>query len=388
MMKLNGGIALCALLLLVGAVRAQEQSAPTYLTVEVYSDKTKPPSYVAVLRNAPSGSGMWTVRFRKLPGWPADEELPLSAVYIRPTLVGNEVRASIGVILGKRHEEEKEVAVYTLRLDEKISVDGLAKLGVEPFEIVLRNVTPPMANVPKVISKARSIELVSIEPNLSTLASFKLTLRNLSSKNASALSVRVIRGERTRFRHMPQGKDGQPLIFAGDVYQLDELAERVAAEKIGGYEPSYPDGQTIEISTAVFADGSFEGEVEDAATFRAFEKGRKLQLAQVLDILQVAVNDESKPSAVLASLRRSGSSLGLKADINSMRELAMEFANSPVKPKRDLKSAVEVAMNGVRRDLLEAIERFLVTNPKPQLKDVRAWLGETRLRYEAWLARL
>ena len=387
-MKLNVGIALCALLVLACAVRAQEQSAPTYLTVEVYSDKTKPPSYVEVQRNASPRSGMWTVRFRRLPGWPADEELPVSAVYVRPTLSGNAVRVSIGVILGKLHEEEKGLAVYTLQQDEKVRVEELAKFGVEPFEIVLRNVTPPMVNTPRVINRARSIELVSIEPNLSTLASFKLTVRNLSSKNASALLVRVIRGERTNFHYMPQGKEGRPLILAGDIYQIDALAERVAAEKIGGYEPSYPEGQTVEISTAVFEDGSFEGDVENAATFRAFEKGRKLQLTQIPDILQLALNDESKPSAVLASLRRRISSLGLKADLNTMRELAMEFANSPVKPKRDLKNAVEVGMNGPRRDLLEAIEQFLMKNPKPDLKDLRAWLVEKKLRYEAWLARL
>src|SRR4029453_4971054 len=110
-----------------------------------------------------------------------------------PGLGGDFVRVSIVVFLGKRHEEEKEIAVYTLREDEKISVAELARLGVEPFEIVLRRGTPAMASIPKVVSKAGSIELVSIEPGLSTLASFKLTLRNLSSKNASALLVRVIR---------------------------------------------------------------------------------------------------------------------------------------------------------------------------------------------------
>lgn len=387
-MKLKVGSVLCVLLLLACGVRGQEPSGPTYLTLEVYPDKTRPPAYVPVSRNPSSRSGTWFARFRKLPGWPADEELPVYAVDIRPMLVGDVVRVSVTLFLGKRHEEEKEIAVYTLRRDEKISVNELARFGVEPFEIVLRSVTPPMANIPRVISKARSIELVSIEPNLSTLASFKLALRNLSSKNASALFVRVMRGAETRISHMPHRKDGQPLILAGDVHQILERAEIVVAERPGGYEPSYPEGQTIEISTAVFEDGSFEGDVDDAAQFRAFVKGRKLQLTQVLDILQVALNDESKPSAVLASLRRSGSSLGLKADVNSLRELATEFANSPLKPKRDLKSAVEVAMNGVRRDLLDAIEQFMMKNPNPDFKDLRAWLVETKRLHETWLARL
>jgi hypothetical protein len=387
-MKTKVVSAFCVLLLLACAGNAQERSAPTYLTLEVYPDKTRPPSFISVPRSASPRSGTWFARFRKLPGWPSDEELPVYAVDIRPVLVGDVVRVSILVFLGKRHEEEKEIAVYTLRQGEKISVEELTKFGVEPFQISLRNVTPPMANIPRVISKARSIELVSIEPNLSTLASFRLTLRNLSGKNASALVVRVMRGAHTKLSHMPHGKEGQPLILAGDVGQILELAEIEAVEKSGGYEPSYPENQVIEISTAVFEDGSFEGDVDDASRFRGFIKGRKLQLTQVLDILQGALNDESKPSAVLASLRRRASSLGLKADENSVRELATEFASSPVKPKHDLKTAVEVAMNGVRRDFLETIEQFRMKNPNPDFKDLRAWVVETKLRYETWLARL
>ena len=387
-MKLKVGSALCALLVLACAARAQQHSAPTYLALEVYPDKTKPPAFVAVPRDASSRSGTWFGRFRKVPGWTANEELPVYAVDIQPRLAGNVVRVSVVVFLGKKHEEEKEIAVYTLRQDEKISVEELAQFGVEPFEIILRNVTPPMANIPRVVSKAGSIELVSIEPNRSTLASFKLTVRNLSSKNASALHVRVMRGESTRISHMPQGKDGRPLILAGDVGQVLERAEIVVAEKPGGYEPTYPADQIIEISTAVFEDGSFEGDVDDAAQFRAFQKGRKFQLTQVVDLLQVALNDESKPAAALASLRRQVSSLGLKADVKSMQELETEFANVPVKPKRNLKTAVEVAMNGVRRDLLDLIEEFRTKNPNPDFKDLRAWLVETKKRYEAWLARL
>src|SRR6266404_4007254 len=110
--------------------------------------------------------------------------------------------------MGIPHEEEKDVAVYTLREGEEIRVRELTQFGVEPFGVKLVRATSSDTNLPSVISNAKSIELVTIQANLSTLPSYRLALRNVSSKNVSAIGLevmirsrRLIKTSRLRWRY-------------------------------------------------------------------------------------------------------------------------------------------------------------------------------------------
>src|SRR6266851_7028632 len=116
---------------------------PTNLVVEVYYYPNEPPAYMVVAPvNSPPG-GSWFGRFQQLPGWqvPAGA-LPVTAVDIKTLLTGNDVRVSISVFMGGLHEQEKSVAVYSLREGEKLRVRELAQFGVEPFELALVRVAP------------------------------------------------------------------------------------------------------------------------------------------------------------------------------------------------------------------------------------------------------
>jgi len=122
--------------------------------------------------------------------------------------------------MGIRHEEEKDVAVYTLREGEEIRVRELTQFGVEPFGVKLVRAISSDTKLPSVISNAKSIELITIQANLSTLPSYRLALRNVSSKNVSAIGLKVMQGNRTMMISMPQGKEGEPLILAGGVSEV------------------------------------------------------------------------------------------------------------------------------------------------------------------------
>jgi hypothetical protein len=51
---------------------------------------------------------------------------------------------------------------------------------------------------------------------------------------------------------------------------------------------------------------------------------------------------------------------------------------------------MEVAMNGVRIDLLKEVEKFALPDAGQQTgaRPFRAWLGASKERFERWLARL
>ena len=363
---------------------------PTHLALEVYFFGNEPPAYVVVPPPNSSPSGSWFARFKRLPGWttPAGS-LQVDAVNFRPTLEGDAVRVSVSVLMGTRHEEEKDVAVYTIREGEKIRIQQLTQFGVEPFAVKLVRVAPADSDLPPVISRAKSIELVSIQPNLSTLPSFRVALRNLSSKNVSALGLNVTQGDRTLLSSMPQGKEGGPLILAGGVAEVFSPGATRATAAPGGYDPVEPPHQSIVITMAVFADGSFEGDIEAAAGFRGFVKGRKIQLRRLVDVFQAILQDDSSnPSSALEMLRTKVNALGVDADPLAVQELASEFSSLAQRPKRGLTSAIEAAMNGIRRDAQQSIAEFQLKNPNLDAIAFRAWLVASRQRYEAWLARL
>lgn len=380
---------LVAFLLATPTASGQQRSAqPTNLVLEVYFYPNEPPAYVVVPPAPSRPSGAWFARFPRLPGWttPAGS-LPVVAVDIRSVLTAGVVRVWVSVILGRLHEEEKQVAVYTIREGEKITAQELAQFGVEPFKLVLSRVAPATPEVPQVLSKAKSVELVAIVPVLSTLPSYRMTLRNLSTKDVSALEIRVRQDGHILLSSMPQGDDGGSRIPAGGTSEFNERLATRAAPTPGGYEPASPANQIIEIVTAVFEDGSFEGEAEPAMTFRAFVKGCKIQVGRVVGLFQTAVQNDQNPLGALELLRKDVAALGTEADSSAVEEVANEFASPKKDSKLEIKSSAEIAMSGVRRDLLEEIQRFQLS-PQTSPGSIHGWLTASKQRYETWLSRL
>ena len=210
---------------------AQNASQPTNLVLEVTYYPKERPAYQAVPPSTSGAAGGWYARFERVPRWtPPAGPYPVHAVNIKSILAGDLVQIWVSVFVGQKFDElEKTVAVRSLREGEKTTIQELTQFGVEPFDLALVRVGLAVNEVPKVASKAKSIELVTIQPNLSTLPSYRVALRNLSSKNVSALSIRVLQGPRTELSSMPQGHDGEPLILAGGVSEFIEPAPTRAA---------------------------------------------------------------------------------------------------------------------------------------------------------------
>ena len=363
---------------------------PTRLALEVHLYPNEPPAYVVVIPSAVPAKGNIFFRFPRVPGWTTPAGSPLvESVRVCPVLAGDLVRVSVSVFLGRGYDQEKDVAVYTLREGEKLRLKELTQFGVEPFEIALIRVAPANAGLPQVTSKGKSIELVTVQANLSTFPTYRVALRNLSNKNVSALSFQVLAEGRTALSGMRHGEEGNALIPAGGVSEITVLTKTQASATPGGYQPVTPANQIIEISTVVFEDGSFEGDIEAAAMFRAVVKGRKIQLRRVVDAFQsILQNASSDPSSALELLRNKVSALGIEADSVAVQEVVGEFSALGERPKRDLTSVIEGTMSEIRRDVQEDVAKFRLGNPNLDATAFRTWLVASKQRYEAWLARI
>jgi hypothetical protein len=283
------------------------------------------------------------------------------------------VSVNFSVLRGKFLDVEDIVGTVTLRENEVTSVDALRDFGVEPFKIKLVRVSPQPSAVPAVINKTKMVEVVGIEPVVSTFPRYKLTLHNFSDKDISAVSIYVMRDGRKSLSGMPQGDYGEALVKAGSFGELSQILATRAETTAAGYSPSAPGAQQIVIASLMFADGTYEGETSSAASYQGFVIGRRTELNRVVPILDNALATSTSKEAVRAKL----SEQSFAFDNGDLAALVTKF---PGVDRAELKTSVEVAMRWIRKDALDELDR--------STGDFRACLERLRDRYSNWLARL
>lgn len=354
------------------------------LVLEVHYYPNEPPAYQSI--PVSSRRGAWYARFGHVRGWSPPADSPgVTAVNILSEPAEDGLRVWVSVFLGQLHEQEKSVASYILHEGDKISVQELKQFGVEPFEIALVRLNSQQATAPGFTSKARSVEVVSLQPNFSTLPSYDIVVRNVSDRNVSALRIELFQAGRVRISTMPQGKEGTPLISPGGTYELNIRVALRATPAANGYEPAILPNQVIDISMAAFDDGSFEGDADAASAFTGFQKGRKIQLGRIVDLFRESLDSTSALETNLASLRTNVESLNLEPDSASIQELVGKF---PRLDQNLARNRIAIGMKGMRDQVLNEIVEYQLRNRRSEFNSLRDWLGTSVSRYEAWRARL
>jgi hypothetical protein len=369
------------------AMAQQINSEPTQLALEVHFYPKEAPAYQTIPAASPRGA--WYARFGHVGGFSQPPGSPaVTAVDIKSALTEDGIRVWVSVFLGELREQENKVASYILHEGDKVSVRELAQLGVEPFEIKVVRLTPSIAEIPQFTSKAKSIEAVVMQPNISTLPSYKVVVRNVSNKNVSALRVQVLQGAQPKIISMPRGKEGQPLIVPGSTYQFTATIATRATPSPDGYAPTILPNQVIEISTAIFDDGSFEGDSEAAIAFTGFQKGRKIQLARVVDLFERSLVAMDSASSTLSQLKDEVTALSLEADPAAVQDLLDKFPTTQDMNQRKAKNLIEIAMKDLRDEVLNDVTQFQLRNRRVDPNAFHDWLKSSKDRYDAWLARL
>ncbi|HJQ24825.1 MAG TPA: hypothetical protein VKA60_12985 [Blastocatellia bacterium] len=370
----------------------QAESASTRLALEITYFTGRPPAFQAVGdANSPPRGG-WFGLFRRIPSWqPPPGSLPVRAVNILSRVEGDAVRVTVSVFLGERlHEKEQSATTLLVRENEKVTIGELIQFGVEPFEIRVVKVAPRPAPLPRVTTRAASISAIGIEARNTTLPAYKVSLQNLSGQGVAAVGVEVMVNGQRRLSTIQQGKEGEPLIPAGAVYELNMPGATDAQLAAGGYRPEALPDQEIVITAAVFADHSYEGNAATAAQYRAYAVGRKAQISRILPLLQTALDSpESTLSDEVNTLKAQVASLSTEADVTVVDQWSKEFPTLNPAAKTGLKTAIEVSLNSVKNDLLKDLQEFKHSAPpSADSKAFRKWLRVSKERYEAWRSRL
>src|ERR1044071_4624080 len=239
--------------------------SPTMLTLEVTFYPGRKPAYQTVPGPNAKPDGAWFGLFAQIKSWQSPAgALPIEAVRVISHVETGGVRVIVSTLSGsKALEYEQQVGTYLIHETEKISVEELRRFGIEPFEIRVVRVNPTIVSLPPVrLNGVNSVIVLNAMSKETTLPSFRINLRNQSNKNISALGVEVVAEGRVQLTFKPRGVEGELLIPAGKEYWLTVAAPERAQSTLGGYEPTVPSGVEIHIKTAVFDDGTYEGDAK------------------------------------------------------------------------------------------------------------------------------
>lgn len=299
---------------------------------------------------------------------------------------GDAVRVRVFVILDKFHEQEASVGSYLLRENERAVVDGMTKYGYVPMELTVVRVEQLPSALPSVTSRVPSVGVVEVKPLRRNFPAYLLTLRNLSNKEIDYLEIKTYEGERLSNIQWPRDRLGRPLMKSGETYDVSIHGGARGARSQDNYVPSAP--QSAEVVTAVFDDGTYEGDAASASHFLAERRGEKMQLARVLELFKGAT-EGSDARAALEDFRSRVSALERDAPAAAIEQLRAQFPGLAQDEAQALRIFFEGGLNTVRAELLKDARDYAQARDDGRAApDYAAWMGELRRKYEAWLARL
>jgi hypothetical protein len=354
----------------------------TGLVLEVVYVKSKGPAYQKVRWSDSTTLGDWYSHFGRVAGWqlPSGAK-PIRAVRILPQLSRETVTIKVSVLRGQKyHEIEDAVGTYTLQENQKVSVDLLKDFGVEPFEIKVIRLESLPSTLPVIENRTSSVEVVGIEPLLSTLPRYKLTFRNLSQTSIHSLTVKIMQGERTLGTGRPQGSEGRPLMQPGESFEWRLPLATQAEGPADSYSPTVPLDQRVVVAGLVFSDGREEG-VPGGMHLQGERYGRKIELRRILPLL------ESSLATANADLvdGPTGLRLQIEALTFDLTEAEQDDLNKTLTVNENVSKAIELGRHLMRRDILEELQRVpAMTDPQT----FKVWLARAKERYSNWLLRL
>jgi hypothetical protein len=379
-----GLFALAALVVSLSVAAAARQTpapVPSGLVLQVVYFEGAPPAFHLVSRG-PEMLGGWFGRFKTVPRPPAKDALPVRAVDIVSRVEGEGVQIRVSVLAGERHFDRKEmVGTYTAGVGEQVVVKELERFGVEPFRLTVLRLSPNPAAPPVVVNKTQSVEASITAFDSSKGVSARLTLRNLSAKRVLAVEYRETREGRVIWTRFAAEEDGRPLLEPGGVHTSGlSQVHRGEVTPEGLYVPHAP--ETILVATAVFEDGTYEGEPAAAARAAARNEGARLQLTRALALLRKM----SAKSGDAARLKTQVTALDSAADASAVASILKRYAGLGESERELAKSAAEVSMHRIRKELLDELAA-LEKEPADTGK-LGEWLAAKREKFEGWLSRL
>lgn len=375
-----------------GALAQEEQNAST------------PPEYVIEVGGPEAGCRFAPVKRRTRqpgelrfvlskapPASPRGEAQPTAwSVRVNAHPEGEAWRVNVSVGLGEFFDSgAPQVGSYLLRTNERVSVSEIARYGISPISVAVVKVLAGAARTPRVINRTQSISVEKLEAR-PLPEPYRVSLKNSSSKNVLAVQLNSYKLREFTALRWHGGDRLRALIEAGDVYRMEMLSEDRACADADGYRPTQTD--RIEISSVVFADGSYEGTAGLAALIRAKSLGHLQPLSRVVELFN-SWNDRDNlsPAEIAYHFRSMASGIEEVAEPYMLNDLLSNLSEREPDKVHSLGNFLRHGQHEIKTSLLadaQVLESRASKGLEPQVetKIVAEWLPRTKAKYADWLA--
>lgn len=359
---------------------------PIGLVLEISYDTENKPAYIYVTDHILQSRGNLFANFRRTANWRQPEGLvPVKAVKIVSLPEGGAVKVKVSVLAGQKpYENEQAVADYTLRENEKITVNNLTRFGIEPFEIRAVGLTLAASDLPQIVNKTGSLTVEKLEPFNSENSSVKLILANNSDKAVSALTYKVSVGKSLRSSGRPGISNEGIFIKPGEKFQAIIPNIGFGVKNSVGQTVSLEPNKTITISAVVFEDDSFEGDAAEAARFLVVKFGRKTQLKKILALLEQTAETNSS----FEELNGKAENLGDEIDETDFDKFLNQFAALPDNEKFYLRSAAGAILKNIKSEFVSDLESLSEDRKKGESEKAQSRLISIKEKYQNLLSKL
>lgn len=330
-----------------------------------------------------------TSGFNRIKSWePSSTESPVESLVFKIGREADIVIAHLSVRL--TNEKELLVSTYRLHMGEEATTVELSKYGLESLRLKVVKAKPSFKVAsspiqPLLENKTKVIEIVDFYQESLPSERFRLTLRNISTKNIVALDLFMPSadgngggGQRV------QGDKENPVMLPGNTSDHFIHVSGGGRMTPDGYVPNPEVQQTLIIRTVVFEDGPFDGLVEPAAEIEAQRRGLEMQRTRILRLLQEATIAESGNDLIsLDDLKERAYALDNHVNASVALELQSLFPSLHEKTQDWFVQNVKLGLRHGKHELLARINEFEQMQKQVGVPiSISEWIEQTKANYE------
>ncbi len=245
----------------------------------------------------------WTPLFPRIAGWhPAEGGEPVAAIQYVAAREGETVRVKVGVLFGRPHRRELDVAELLVVHGRTVPVEELRQFGVEPVRLSLAPVGPLALFPPNVETATDGLD-VTVDLITEAPPRYRVAVRNRTGRAVAGFGVESSRRGRPALTTRKGDPFGAAIVPPGETYTFDLTNSGALLDGPAIVSPEPFD--TIAITFVLWEDGTHEGDARTARERLDVEAARRAQLVRIVGLLDtVRAAAPERRLAGLAALRR------------------------------------------------------------------------------------
>jgi hypothetical protein len=249
------------------------------------------------------------------------------------------------------HPQQK-MGTYSPHLNESIVLRQMEQFGLQPWTIkIVTAQMPTPASLPTVN------EVPSIQPEIlgKDREGYRVALRNLSSRAVTAFLVETTFDHNSNFQ---ESNDRGVLIAPGANHEFRLFCDTSASNTSSRIAPG-PAACAFILKAALFADGSYEGDANAAATLAARPYAAQFQSRRVHELIDNILADSSlDDTSKLTRVRSELPKLVVQPDPAILEQIQLRFPGLSPVGLGSVNATINAALASEKQRALGALEEF------------------------------